>query len=187
MTTLDHINEAPDPSSVSMMPTAIRYGLIGGLASIIFGTVMNILGMGAGTGNDTLNSVISLVIFAAVIYLALTKHRDEDLGGFMSYGRGLGLGVLTSLIMGVLASLFTYIYVGFIDPSITEVILERTLEQYEEMGMPEDQIEMSMSWVKSMMSPIGMATFQVIGSAIMGFIASLIISAVVKKNPPEYA
>ena len=187
MATLDYNTDYPDPSDVPMMPTALRYGLIGGLVMIVYGIVMNLIGMGAGTGNDMLNGILSLVVFAGVIYFALQKHRDEDLGGYMSYGRGLGLGTLTCLFMGILGGIFTYVYMAFIDPSIIDQILERTREQYENMGMDEEQIEMSLSMVESMTNPIMMTFWSVVGYVIMGFIASLIISAIVKKNPPEFA
>ncbi|MEL6926051.1 MAG: DUF4199 domain-containing protein, partial [Bacteroidota bacterium] len=64
---------------------------------------------------------------------------------------------------------------------------ERAREQYEDAGMDEDQIEMAMSYAEKFTSPTMLAVISVISYAIMGFIISLIVGAIVKRNPPQYA
>jgi hypothetical protein len=185
MSTLDYNHDAPDPSTVPLIPSGLRYGLIGGLVLIVYSMVMNLIGMGAGTGNDMINSLSAFVLVGGIVYYALTKHRDNDLGGYITYGRSIGLGVLTCLVMGVLAGIFAYIYMSFIDPGILEQIAEKARDQYEEMGMDEDQIDAAMSYVETFSSPGMIAVMSVISYGIMGLIASLIVGAIVKKNPPE--
>ena len=184
MTPLDD-NNYIDQSTVSMMPTAIRYGLIGSLILIISSLALNLLGMGAGSGSTTISSIISLVVFGGVIYMALTKHRDEDLGGYMTYGRAIALGTLACLIMGIVGGIFSYIYVSFIDPSVMDLAWEQARAQYETMGMSDDEIENALEMAKKFSSGPMIAVFSIIGYVIMGFIASLIVGAVVKNNPPE--
>ena len=45
MDTLDDPRKAVDESAVPFFPTALRYGIIGGLASIVFAMVLNLTGL----------------------------------------------------------------------------------------------------------------------------------------------
>jgi len=188
MTTLDNPGGTIDPSTVSMRPTAVRYGLIGGLITIAYGLVANVSGLNEpGSSLSWLSGVISVAIFAAVLVMAVKYHRDEELGGYISFGRAFGLSMLTVLIMAVLGAIFTYVYMAFIDPGMTERLIEMTREQYENMGMSEEQIEQSLGMAKTFMEPHWAALFGILGNLVFGAIVGLIISAIMKKNPPEFA
>ena len=178
-------NNYIDQSSVSMMPTAIRYGLIGALVLIIISLILNMAGMGAGSGSSTMSSLVSILVFAGVVYVALKKHRDEDLGGFMTYGRAIGLGTLTCLIMGLIGSVFTFIYISYIDPTVMDMALEQARAQYETMGMDDEQIDQAMSYAEKFTSPPIVAIMSVVSYVFIGFLASLIVGAILKKNRPE--
>ena len=184
MTPLDD-NNYIDQSTVSMMPMAIRYGLIGSLILIIFTIALNLLGMGAASGSTAISYIVNILVFGGVVYMALTKHRDEDLGGYMTYGRAIGLGTLACLIMGIVGGIFSYIYVTFIDPSIMDLAWEQARAQYETMGMSDEEIENALEMAKKFSSGPMIAVFSILGYVIIGFITSLIVGAVVKKNPPE--
>ncbi|MCP3929159.1 MAG: DUF4199 domain-containing protein [Bacteroidetes bacterium] len=182
MTTLDDDLGYVDPSNVSIWPTALRYGLIGGLVMIIFSLIMILTGLNFSM--QWLTSVGSLVIFGAILYFAMVKHRDEDLGGYLKYGRALGLGVATAIIIGVLSVIFNYVYMEFVDPSLMETALEMSRERLEAQGMEDEQIDQAMSMSEKFMSPGAMAIMGLLFNAFFGFIASLIVGAIAKKNPP---
>jgi len=188
MTTLDNPGNTIDPKQVSMRPTAMRYGLIGGLILIAFGLVVNVSGLNQpGSSMSWVTGLISVAIFAAVLVIAVKYHRDQELGGYITFGRSFGLSMLTVLIMAVLGAIFTYVYMAFIDPSMADQMLEMTREQYESMGMSEEQIEQSLSMAKTFMQPHWAALMGILGNLFFGAIVGLIISAVMKKNPPEFA
>ena len=59
-------------------------------------------------------------------------------------------------------------------------------ENMEAQGtMSEEQLEMGLSWTRKMMQPLPLFIFGIIGSGIMGFIFSLIISVFLKRDNPN--
>ena len=91
----------------------IRYGMIFGVISIVYFLIFVLadLDMTQGIGRWG-TSLISLVI----VFLA-HKYYKENGDGFMSYGQGIGIGFWIGLVASVASSIFTYIYLKFIDDS----------------------------------------------------------------------
>lgn len=186
MTTLDEDRHLPDPSSTSVFPTALRYGIIGALISIGWSLIGFMTGLNSpNISNMIIGLVIGFGIFFGVLYFAMKKHRDADLGGYISYGRCLGVGVLTAVIMSIVSGLFNYVYVSFVDPDFLERTLAQTQEMLENFGMPEEAIEEAMENARNSNTPLRHMLNAILGGGLMGLIASLIVGAFVKRNPPE--
>lgn len=159
--------------------SAIKWGLIIGVASIAFSTIIFLSGQ---FGNQTLSYLGYLILIAGLV-LAMKDFRTQN-NGFMRYGQGLGLGSLTSAVSGVLSGAFMYVYMSFIDTTLNDQILDKAREQWEKQGMSEQQMEQAAEMSKSFMGPGAMFVFGVLGSLIFGVILSLIIAAIMKKDPP---
>ncbi|RMF21240.1 MAG: DUF4199 domain-containing protein [Bacteroidetes bacterium] len=188
MATLDDPTQIPDPSEVSQWSTVQRYGLIGGLVFIIYGLIANFLGWNQpGSSASMLNMVISIALFVGLMVIAIRQHRDEELAGFIPFGRAFGVGFFTGMIATLISSIFQFIYVKFIDPGFIDRIKETTLETYEQMGMTEERIEQSMEMLDKMYTPGMMVFWAVIGAAVICAIVALIVAAVMKRNPPTEA
>jgi len=168
--------------NVSPFPTALRYGLIGGGISIVCGLISYLAGMTSTV--SSIIGVLSSIISIAIIVLAIQAHRNKDLGGYISYGRCLGVGVLTAIIMGVVGLIWSALLFNVIDPGLGEEMLGMIVEQWEDAGMPEDQIEQMLPMTAMFTGFKGMALMSLIGTPIFGFIVSLIGGAVMKKNRP---
>jgi len=176
---LDNIDEL-NAKNASPFPTALRYGLIGGLISIALGLVSYLAGM-QGT-IPTIISIVSILVSIAIIVYAIRAHRDNDLGGYISYGRCLGTGVLTALIMGLIGGIWTLVLFNFIDPDLINTMMEPQMEAMEERGMSEEEIETAMEMTGMFMNPPVMAGIALVWSVIAGLIVSLIAGAVMKKE-----
>jgi uncharacterized protein DUF4199 len=189
MTTLDNPSGIPDPSTVPVRPTAQKYGLIGALILIVAGLAMNLAGLvdyanQGGTGN-TIASILQYGIMITVVVLAIKTHRDDDLGGYITLGRSLGVGTLTGLILGIITAIWAYIYFGFIDPSLVEQIREVAHDKALEGGTTEEQLEQAAGIMNFFTSPAFFAIASLIGSILVSFVVSLIGGAVMKKESPE--
>lgn len=174
-------------STVSPQPTIVRFGLIGALILIIYSLLGNILGFTSpsnGVMSAMINGLVVFVFYIVIMVLATRKHRDEDLGGQITFGRAFTVAFFTSLIVGVLATAFNMLYMNVIDPSMGPTIMEETREMYEGMGMTEAQIEKAMKQVERGFTVVGQLMGLGFGAA-MGAVLSLIIAAIMKKNPPE--
>lgn len=176
---LDNIDEL-NVKNASPFPTALRFGLIGGLISIALGLGAYLAGM-QGTIPTILNVVSTIATIAVIVY-AIRSHRDNDLGGYISYGRCIGLGVLTSIVMGIIGAIWTMILFNVIDPGITDMMMQPQIEAMEERGMSDDEIETAMEMVGMFMNPGAMAGMALVGSAVIGLIVSLIAGAFMKRE-----
>ncbi len=185
MNTLDTPN-IPNPASVSYSSRALRFGLIGGLISLGFCFISNLTGLAqpGNTGSGLLMMVVSLAISFGIAYMATKSHRDEDLGGYITLGRGLAIGFVALMIATILGAIFNYIYLSFIDPGMMERAFEQMREQFEERGMSEEQIDAALSMSQKFTSPLMTSIFALGGGAFFSLIISLVAGAILKKDPP---
>ena len=161
--------------------TALKWGVIIGIISILYSTAIMVSGQ---IGNQSLGYVVYLIIGVG-IYLALNNFKKENLG-YISFGQGLGLGTMMSAIIGLLSSFYSFAYMKFIDSSITDQILKNAEREMEKKGLPDDQIEQAMEYSKMFMSPGIMFVAGVFFTVFLGFILSLIIAAIMKKDKPVF-
>ena len=141
MATLDNPSEILDASNVPIRPTAQKYGLIGAMILIVVGLAMNLSGLidytqKGGTGN-TIASILQYGIIIIIVVLAIKTHRDDDLGGYITLGRSLSVGMLTGLIIGIITAIWAYVYFGFIDPGLVDQIREMAQDKALEGGTTE--------------------------------------------------
>lgn len=171
-----------ETKDVSIRSVAIKYGLISGLIGIIYFVVVDFAGL---VGVSALQWVAYLIT-AVLIFLAHKEYiRDGD--GYMSYGQGLGLGTLLSLVSAVLSSVFAYFYISFINTDYIANLREITLQKYYESGMGEQMIEKSIEIFDQWTTPVMILVIGIISGVFIGFIISLIVSAITKKSRPEFA
>jgi hypothetical protein len=161
--------------------TALKWGVILGIVFIIYNVGIWVSGQ---LGNQAL-TYFTYPILAAGIFFALKEFREEN-QGFMSFGQGLGLGTMQSAIIGIVSGLFSFVYMKFIDPSLPDQIMKMTQREMEKKGTPDEQIEQAMEMTKMFMTPGAMFVMSVLVMVFLGFIFSLIISAILKKEKPVF-
>ncbi|CAA9289052.1 MAG: hypothetical protein AVDCRST_MAG95-3873 [uncultured Adhaeribacter sp.] len=161
---------------------ALRYGLISGVISIVYSLILNITDL--AFTNKAL-SWVSFIILVAAIVLAMREFKRQN-GGFMSYGQGLGIGTLVAVISSILGGIFMYIYVKFVDSGYMDKMRNMQVAELESKGMNDEQIDQAIAISDKMMTPEMMVVFAIIGGLVFGFILSLIISALMKRNRPEF-
>ena len=184
MTTLDNPNNAPDPSTVSPMPVSMRYGGIIAAILIIFGLVLHVTGVSDPANPSAASSALgclNYIVMIAGIVMAIKFHRDNELGGFITLGRGIGAGTLTGVVIGVISAIWMIIFMSFIAPDMGEAIMDAALEK----AQP-GQEEMTEKMVGYFTNPYSMAAFSLIGSVLIGFFTGLIGGAIMKKERPAH-
>ncbi|NEM96994.1 DUF4199 domain-containing protein [Pontibacter burrus] len=165
----------------SVTSSAIKYGLISALIGIVYMLILYVTDKG---DNIALSSVIYIIIILG-IYLGMKEYKSIN-NGYMSYGQGLGIGSIVSVVFGLLLGAATWVYTTFIDSGYTQRVLERQREKFLDSGMTDEQIDRIMASAEAAQGPL----MAILGSAllylIVGFLLSLIISAIVKNNRPEF-
>jgi phosphoglycerol transferase MdoB-like AlkP superfamily enzyme len=166
-------NETNKPGVRSV---GLKYGAISAIVSIVFFLILALSGLNAF---DNKWGWISM-IFSVVILILAHKNFKDDGDGFMSYGQGVGIGFWISLVTVIIAGLFTYTYANIIDPATMETFYEKQYEQMQEGGMPDEQIEMAVSWTKKLFWPI-----YVVFGLFFGVLVALIVTIFTQKKIPE--
>lgn len=170
--------ENPSAEKLSTRTVGIRYGLILAAVSVIFFLLAATLSLNTTEGPARW---VSLIFMTVVFFLGHKYYKDNG-DGYMSYGQGMGIGFWASLISSLISSAFTYVYVKFIDPSWLETIKEMQIEQLQEQGMSDEQIEMSMGMMEKLSTPEMIFIFGIIGGVLIGVILSLVITIFTQKN-----
>ncbi len=161
--------------------TALKWGVIIGIVFSVYNVIIWVSGQ---IGNQTL-TYFTYPVLAAGIYFAMKEFRNEN-QGFMSYGQGLGLGTMQGAIIGVLTGLFTFVYMKFIDTSLTEQMIKIAEKNLEKQGTPDEQIDQAMEMTKMFMTPGAFFVILVLTWTFFSFVFSLIISAILKKEKPVF-
>lgn len=164
----------------TQMKVAMTYGTMYGLATAIIGLVFYFAGADIQSKWPQWISYLLLILF---IFLGAKSYRDQDLEGYITYGKSLGTGVLIGLFGGIITGFFTVMLFFVIDPGLVNKILEATQQQMmDQGGMSDEQIKMAVSWTQKFMTPIALFLFSIVGGAFMALIFSLIISVFIKKE-----
>ncbi len=187
MTTLDDDRLIVDPASVSPWPIAVRYGLIGGLVYSIYTLISNMSGLTGGEFGLVASSISGFLVFAiaiTLIVLPVKHHRDSDLGGYITIGRVILIGMVVTAISMLISNIFNYIYMNFIDPSFVENMMGQMEEAMGSM-IPEDQMDDFLLKIQEGFEPAAMIKNGIIMTAVFGLIVSGIIGLIMKKDPPR--
>ncbi|MCP9763899.1 DUF4199 domain-containing protein [Lacihabitans soyangensis] len=168
---------------VSSARIALKWGLIYGIIGIVYNTVAYNTGLWK---NWLIGLLAMLILLFGTLYLAFNEYKTLN-AGFMTFKEGLGLGMLTVTTGGLLSVLFDNFYRKYIDPSLLEQQIKMITEQYESMGLSEAQIDEAVQKIEnSAGSGLGFL-WGVLGAIFVGFIASLIMSAIMKKDKPVFS
>jgi hypothetical protein len=166
----------------SQFKISLTYGIILGLALIINSVLFYAMGKGYSSIPQNLGYVIMIVITV----IGIKNYRDKELGGFISYGKSLGTGVLIMFIGGIISTVYFYIFITQIDTDFIPTMLAKAAEKMQESGLSDEKIEKAMAQQKLFMSPNKILLFGPLGSAFMGLLFSLIISIFMKKKDPSF-
>ncbi len=168
-----------EESSVSTRSVGVKWGVISGLVGIILFLILDF----TGQTNGPLRW-IGIVFSIVLIYLAHKEYKDEG-DTYMSYGQGVGIGLWMSIVSAGISSVFTYIYIKFINTSYTDFIREEQIRAMEEQGMSDSEIDQAMEIAGAFTTPEAIFGLGLIMGVIFGLIIALIVSAITKKDKPE--
>ncbi|MBN8577254.1 MAG: DUF4199 domain-containing protein [Cytophagales bacterium] len=163
----------------TLLSVSIKYGAIAGIVSILFSLIRSMVFSANPMESDWKMSLLSAVIGIAIIVLAHKEYKDRG-DGYMSYGKGFGIGFLTTLFSFILGTVFMMVYITMIEPALYAEIWQKAEEQMRDQGQSEEAIEMGMK-----MGRIFMWVGIVFGGAILSAILGAIVPLFTQKSNPE--
>ena len=173
----------PTPTSAPVTTTAVgtRYGLLAGVAGVIFSLLLFL----TNTDQSPVRW-LGLVITIGAMFLAHNQFKQSH-GGYMSYGEGLGIGTILAGVSGVISTIFSYVYMTYMDPGYMGRTLEKARLDMEAKGnMSDAQIDQGMAMAEKFSGGVWMLVFGILGSLLFGFLIALVVSAFTKHNRPEF-
>ena len=164
--------------------SVINTGVLWALTGVVIGLIPSVTGNQNSPMMGYALSGLAFIINIIILVVAIKKYRDDELGGYMTFGQGFLFIFFAAIYSGVILGLFTFIQMTFIDPGMMDEMMNAQMAEMEKQGMTEEQMEMANSMTGFMKSPIFIAVVTVFSKIIGGIIMGLIISAIFKKDPP---
>ena len=174
-----------------METSTARVALKWGLLTALVGILIKSIQYAQEAYSSPVYSMLLIAVSVGGLVLAMREFRTKN-GGYMTYGEGLGLGVLMFAIIGLLDTTYIMIYQTVIDPDMNAKIDEQVREKFEELNMPDsvaEKMEEAMDEAAEN-QPKGVSGLTFIAGIFMqifwGFILSLIVSGFMsrkKTNP----
>lgn len=165
----------------------VTYGLISGLASVIFGLILYL------NGAKSFVSPIAWLGMAIPIVIGVLggiKQKKQN-GGYIDFAGALKVVFTTFVIGTIISTIFNYILLNFIDVPFREALTQESTEKMQEMmqkfGAPQDAIDKATEdSLKGNNYSLGKTGLSAAFMCIFWFIVSLIIAAIIKKKKPEF-
>ena len=176
-------------NTTSPAKSGLIYGLLFGVIMIlefVVGYVMNIdpqTNHGYGIGINVLNFLLLPSVF---IYLGCTNYKTKLNSGFITFGECLKIGVTICVIAGLISALFSSVF-GMIFPEYFEEMYRKVSKMMMEKNpqMTSEQLDMAISMMKKFSNPAIAIPASIAIYAFIGLIYSLIVGAIVKKDPNQ--
>ncbi len=173
-----------------MKSHGINNGLIAGLVGIVLYLAYYFINPEL-LFNPWLGLVIGLIVWIYFMRKAGVDTKADN-GGFLTFKEALKPTFLTYVVGSLLSVAFSFILFNLIDPSLNDLMQEKSIEMAENMmktfGAGEEQIEAAMEQMEdqdqSMTIGRVLQTY-LVGLVFPGFVLALIISAVIKQKPAE--
>jgi hypothetical protein len=178
-------NEQTKPAP-TQMNIALKWGMIGGLASIIVS-----LGLYYAYDqrlekiSNLLNWGLILTIAIVTTLMAMKEMRTAQ-GGYIRFGRAYSTGLLTSVFIILIIAIYSYVFLYYIVDfdMLASNIIDESTRQMKEKGMSQAEIEKNLSYSTPYFTPKAFLIWGTIMNVIVYLIINLITAAIAKKEQP---
>jgi len=159
----------------------IKWGLIGGLITIIVGLLSSYL---LGMYNSKMIQYVEILLMIAILVFGLFEYRDKLNGGFASFKELFKVGLMIGLVFAIISTIWSLIYINFIDTELIARTLLQTEIKLEAQGLSDKVIKDTLKISAKMMKPAYMAIMGIASTLIISSIISLVSALVIKNEKP---
>jgi hypothetical protein len=167
-----------------MKKLILKYGLIS--SAIVVGVpVISSLFIGFGPesfGKGEIIGYTSMIVAMATVYFAMRHYRDELNNGMLSFGQGLSIGSLISVMAGVAFAIYNVVFVTWIMPDFNEQYFAYSSGL--EVGSTRFEMEYANMMAENgfMFSTLGGTLLMFATVFLIGFVLSVISALIVQKK-----
>jgi len=164
-----------------MKPT-LKAGLVLGILVVAWTFVMGVTGWYKDPALLNVFYVVVLIEIGVLIWgLRLTAKEGK------TYGGQVGAGTLMSVIGAVIIFFGSLLFTTVVYPNYFAELREIGRQALMGQGMTLEQAEAQMKLMEPMQTPFMQALIGAVMTVVTGFVASLVIAAVLRKKPPAQA
>ena len=160
----------------------LNNGLYLGVIGVIVG-----LALWASGKYFELQWLANLIGFGTTLFFIIwgIKKFKESNKGFISWGEGVKIGMGIVMVSAVITVIYTLLLTNVIDPNLQAEGMAIQEQTWVDQGLSSDQIESAKEMTKKFQSPLILSGVIFVVAAIIGFIFSAIIAAIMKKSEEE--
>ncbi|MBN2616610.1 MAG: DUF4199 domain-containing protein [Bacteroidales bacterium] len=169
----------------STFTPALQFGLLTGLGMIVYSLIMYLLGVNYKSTWNLLNYLIILV----GIFWGMVSIRDRYLDNVMPYGKAFGVGFWIVLFAVLLSSIYSFIFLKYIDPSVLENAMSEAQDKIlaANPNISDADLDKAMSMARKFATPAFSAITGFVWNVIVGTVLSLIIAIFAKREDKTIA
>ncbi len=166
---------------------AVRYGLYMGLAFVLFTFTVYFVYQDF-LFNASVSWIPTVAISGIFMFLACKAERDSN-NGSLNFGEAFKTGFIAYAIGGFISIMGMYVLFNFIDSSLIDIGIEKTLETQlavaEKFGANEEAMAAMEEQMSEMGNPytFGKIMLSYVFTLIFGAIIAAIVGAISKRNP----
>jgi len=159
------------------------YGVGTGLALIVLSLILYVSNLYM---NEVLRYLSYLILIAGMVVGSL-QYRKVQLKGFMTYGQAFSANFLIGLFAAIIASIFFYFYIIYINTGLIDEIMAqvRTKMEAKAGNMSQEQMDQAMMWTERFMTPVWMVVWGFLGYTFWAAVFALVIAIFVRKKNPD--
>lgn len=166
------------------MPPEFRHGLLAGLGISLWAVISLALGSlhhMADVAGGTFNGSYAFLVPLLGIGMALCQRRAIN-GGSLTFGRGLGSGIVVSVIGAVTSGVCFFIYTQFLNPGWRERVWAVKRVAWEQAGVTPAEISMGDALVRGASSPMSSLTHGLITSLVVWLGIAVMMAALLRRS-----
>ncbi|NRA92725.1 MAG: DUF4199 domain-containing protein [Psychroserpens sp.] len=153
-----------------MKQSVLKFGTYG----LITGAIIFIIHLGIGIdqfdySTNEILGYVSIFISLSFVFFGIKHYRDKVNDGVLSIGKGIAIGLLISIMVGIGIALSDYMYTKFINPSF--------FSDYQQMMEAQGQADAAIEMISATA-----ALFMLVLVTIIGFILSLISAIILQRK-----
>ena len=173
-----------ETKNVNFLSIALRNGILLGVACVVLSVLLYVTNL-LYTGSFLIGAItwlLNLAICVVFIVMAVQQYKTAN-DGFLTVGEAIKVGIVTALVGGVIAAIYSVIYTTVIDPNYYEKVVELALEKMAPLlqRMSEDEVmEFQQGLFEGKPTVISTFIYAIIGSSLGGLILGVIIGLIKK-------
>jgi hypothetical protein len=164
------------------MSTCLKYGVI--LAASVAGLNLVLYFTGAQTDQLATGHYfmwLAQVFMVVVLWLGIRAVRAESRYQALTYGQGVGAGVLISLYAGLLSGVYAFFHFKYVNPRFADYQLACLQPQWNAAGMSADDMAKAEKLTRFVTTPTAQAVLTPIITVCFGLVISLVLAALLKR------